>query len=200
MADIADLTKRRAESKWLLILIGLLGIVAGIIVLARPAPALTTLALVTGIFLVIDGIFELVETLLAPGDRREGLEVVFAFISVIAGVLLMRHPARGVVLVALLLGFWLIISGMIRFGSARGLLQDGRQTLRAGWIDMLIAVIELIAGIVIVSSPAIGVRTLALVVGISFILRGLALCALGWLLPRFLNELHGRSARRAAAN
>ena len=41
---------------------------------------------------------------------------------------------------------------------------------------------EAVAGIVIVSTPDIGVGTLALLIGIGFILRGLGMCALGWAL------------------
>lgn len=38
-----------------------------------------------------------------------------------------------------------------------------------------------IAGIVLVASPGIGVATLAVLVGIGFIVRGLALIGIGWL-------------------
>jgi uncharacterized membrane protein HdeD (DUF308 family) len=44
---------------WLWLLLGLVGIAAGVIVLAWPAISLLTLAVVSGIFLLVDGAFEL---------------------------------------------------------------------------------------------------------------------------------------------
>ncbi len=45
-----------------------------------------------------------------------------------------------------------------------------------------LAALEMLAGIVIVSSPGIGITTLALLIGIAFIIRGFMLVAAGWAL------------------
>ena len=47
------------------------------------------------------------------------------------------------------------------------------------WYAFL-GVIELVAGIVIVANPNIGYTTLAILVGIAFIINGIGLGALGW--------------------
>jgi uncharacterized membrane protein HdeD (DUF308 family) len=44
----------------------------------------------------------------------------------------------------------------------------------------VVAAVEIIAGIVIVSSPDIGFATLAVLAGIAFILNGIGLLGLGW--------------------
>jgi hypothetical protein len=43
---------------------------------------------------------------------------VLGALSVIAGVLLIRHPLGGVRPVALLIGIWLIAAGLVRFIAA----------------------------------------------------------------------------------
>jgi len=48
-----------------------------------------------------------------------------------------------------------------------------------GW-NIVAGVVELIAGIVIVSDPNIGFATLALLAGIAFIVNGVGMFALGW--------------------
>ena len=55
---------------WLALLIGALSIVAGIIVILKPSNSLSTLAVILGIFILIDGIFEIVGAILGdtPGD------------------------------------------------------------------------------------------------------------------------------------
>jgi uncharacterized membrane protein HdeD (DUF308 family) len=161
-------------TRWTLVLAGLLGVAAGIIVLAEPAISLVTLAVITGIFLVVDGITGAVVSLLEHVEGRY-LGVLAAVISVLIGVVLIRHPIHGVLAIGFLLGLWLIAAGIVRVASL-----VGQRQVRGWW--MLVAIIECVAGIVIVASPRIAVTTLALLVGIAFIVRGVALATAGWLM------------------
>ena len=161
-------------ARWILVVGGLLGVAAGIIVLAEPANALATLAVVTGIFLIFDGIFATAASLFEHVEGRH-LGVLAAVISVLIGVILIRHPIHGVLAIGFLLGLWLIAAGVVRLAA---LAVEGQ--LRGWWT--LVAIIEIAAGIVIVSSPRIAVSTLALLVGISLIVRGGVMAAVGWLM------------------
>ena len=157
---------------WLAILIGVLSVVAGIIVILKPSNSLATLAVIFGIFILLDGIVELVAALSGETENR-GLLAVVGALSVIAGVLLIRHPLGGVKAVALLLGIWLIGGGVVCFVSAFFAQNDRLWRIAA-------AVVFVIFGIVIVSSPHIGYATLAVLAGICFICYGLAMIAAGW--------------------
>jgi uncharacterized membrane protein HdeD (DUF308 family) len=165
---------------WVPLFIGLLSIVAGIIVLSKPADSLVTIAVVTGIFVVIDGIAALVASLSKSTESR-GLAALVGVVSLIVGVLLIRHPISGVVAVALFVGIWLIAMGAMRFVLAFD--TEGHRAWR-----LLIAVVEMIAGIVIVSSPGIGLATLALLIGISLIVNGTSFTALGFVLHSAKND------------
>jgi uncharacterized membrane protein HdeD (DUF308 family) len=176
MAD----SMREAEAKeltwgwWLLVLVGLLSFVAGLIVLFKPGDSLATLAVIAGIFLLVDGILELASSFMSS-TRNRGMVALFGAITAIVGVLLIRHPIGGVAAVALLIGLWLIVIGVIRFATAFD------EYDHRGWYA-LAGALELIAGIVIVANPDIGFATLALLVGIGFIINGVGLAALGWAL------------------
>jgi len=157
---------------WLLLLVGVLSMAAGVIILFKPSESLATLAVIAGIFLLLDGILELVGSFLRSTPNR-GLVALVGVLSAIAGVLLIRHPIGGVTAVALLIGIWLIAVGVIRLASAF------EEDEHRGW-HAFAGLVELIAGIVIVANPHIGFATLALLVGIGFILNGVAMLALGW--------------------
>jgi uncharacterized membrane protein HdeD (DUF308 family) len=157
---------------WLSLLIGALAVVAGIIVLLKPSNSLTTLAVVSGILILVDGIVELVAAVIGGSENR-GLMAVIGALSVIAGVLLIRHPLGGVKAVALVLGIWLIAAGVVRFVAA--LVVPGGRAWR-----ICVALVLAIFGIIIVSSPHIGYATLALITGVCFIGYGLAMLAVGW--------------------
>jgi uncharacterized membrane protein HdeD (DUF308 family) len=177
-ALVSDL-RSIARAWWVLALLGLISIVAGVIVLARPSTSLAALAVITGVFLLVDGIFELTWALLDSQQNR-GLVAVFGVITAIAGVILIRHPTHAVVAIALLLGLWLIAAGVLRL--FRVFAEPGR-----GVWSALLAVLELIAGIVIVSSPNIGVSTLALLIGLSLVIRGVGACLAAWM---FRSQAH----------
>lgn len=159
-----------------LLLVGALSVAAGIIVLAKPHISLATLAVVFGIFLLIDGVLEVSWSLVRRGENRALIAVV-GVVTAVVGIVLIRHPTKSVVVIALLVGLWLIVLGLIR------LVRAFDQPDHRGWA-MLSGVVELAGGIVIVSSPHIGVATLALLVGIVFIVRGIALGVVAWALHR----------------
>jgi uncharacterized membrane protein HdeD (DUF308 family) len=157
---------------WLVLLGGLLSIAAGVVILLKPGDSLATLAVIAGIFLLVDGILELGSSFMRTTANR-GLVALFGALTAIVGVLLIRHPIGGVAAVALLIGLWLIAIGVIRFVTAF------EENEHRGW-HAFAGVLELIAGIVIVANPNIGFATLAILVGIGFILNGIGLTALGW--------------------
>jgi uncharacterized membrane protein HdeD (DUF308 family) len=161
---------------WLLLFVGPLSVLAGVIILFQPGSSLGALAVIAGIFLLLDGILELVSAFTQSVGNR-GISALFGALTAIVGVLLIRHPVAGVAAVALLIGIWLIAVGVIRLASAFDE-AEGR-----GW-HIFAGALELIAGIAIVASPDIGYATLALLVGIGFIVNGIGITALGWNLRR----------------
>ena len=165
---------------WLALMIGALSIVAGIIVILKPSNSLSTLAVILGIFILIDGIFEIAGAIFGDTESR-GLLAVIGTLSVIAGVLLIRHPLGGVRAVALLLGIWLIAAGVVRLISAFAF--PGDRIWR-----IIVALVLGVFGIVIVSAPNIGYATLALIAGICFICYGIGMLAVGWAMHSIRHE------------
>jgi uncharacterized membrane protein HdeD (DUF308 family) len=174
MADTTYQAEVRAVTWgwWLLLLTGLLSVVVGVIVLFQPGDSLATLAVIVGIFLLVDGIFELAASFSRSTPNR-GMAALFGVLTAVVGVLLIRHPIGGVAAVALLIGIWLIAAGVIRFATA---FEEPEHRV---W-HAFAGVLELIAGIIIIADPEIGYTTLAVLVGIGFILNGIGLTALGW--------------------
>src|SRR5690242_10038393 len=157
---------------WVVALVGLLSIAAGVIILFKPGDSLETLAVIAGIFFVMDAIVELLAAIVGATSSR-GLVALLGVLSLLVGIVLIRHPIAGVTAVALLIGLWLIAIGTVRVISAFETHEH------RGW-RVMAGAIEIIAGIVIVSSPNIGYATLALLAGIAFIVNGVGLFALGW--------------------
>ena len=173
---------------WLAVSLGVVSVAAGTIVLARPGHSLSVLALVIGIYILFDGVVELYIALARRGEDRH-MAALIAVLNVIIGILLIRHPFSGVQAIDLSIGIWLIAVGAIRVTIA--FYATGDRLAR-----LILAGIEISAGIVIVSIPNIDYATLTLLVGVSFVANGIAIIAGGLLLRTFSN---GAGPPRAVA-
>ena len=158
---------------WLLMGLGLVCVAAGVLVLAKPGDSLTTLAVIVGIFMLIDGCFELAMSLSSHTENR-GMVALLGVLNAVVGILLIRHPVGGVTAIALLVGIWLVCFGVVRLVTAFG-------TEHRAW-QLVLAVVEVAAGVVVLSDSHIAFGTLALLIGIGFIARGAVLFAFGWAL------------------
>lgn len=159
---------------WLTLTVGLLSIVAGILVLLKPSESLATIAVIVGIFVAIDGVIALVAALRGTASSR-GLSALAGALGLIVGAFLIRHPVNGITAVAMLVGLWLIAVGALR------LVLSFDAPEHRGW-RALVGAIELVAGIVIVSSPGIGLATLAILIGVALIVNGVGFAVLGGML------------------
>lgn len=157
---------------WLFPVLGVLSCVAGVILVARPSNSLKTLAVVVGIFLLLDGIFQLASSLGRGADNR-ALAAILGVLGIVVGIALIRHPFHGVSAVGILLGIWLVASGLIRL--VRAIVVPLHRLL-----GIVIALLETVVGIVIVSDPRIGYTTLAVLAGIWLIVNGIATIVFGF--------------------
>jgi uncharacterized membrane protein HdeD (DUF308 family) len=103
-------------------------------------------------------------------------------LGAIAGLVLIKKPYGTLAVFVLILGVWFIVGGVVRFVLAIGE-PDGR----AG--NIAVAILDLIAGIVILSWPAPSLATLAVIIGIVLIFRGALWIGAGWGLRGLGREL-----------
>jgi uncharacterized membrane protein HdeD (DUF308 family) len=166
---------------WVALLLGLVTIAVGVLALAYPKETLGTLAIIFGVYLLIAAVISLV---LAFGDseRSRGALLLGAAVAAIAGLLVIRHPGGTVQLVALAFGIYLVVMGILRLFAAVYAV-GGR-----GWL-ILWGLIDAAAGILIVSWPQFGVTTLAVVLGIVLLVRGVVVCMLAFALRSAAHEL-----------
>jgi uncharacterized membrane protein HdeD (DUF308 family) len=157
-----------APPRWALVVLGLVNLAVGILLLAYPGPSLEVLAIIAGVYILLFAAIGLGLAIAGSADGgRRTLEVVVALLGLIAGLLVIRHPGNSLLLLALAVGIYLVLSGAVHVALAFESAQ------RRGW-ELIVGLLELLAGIVIVAWPKFGVGTLAIVLGITLILRGLA--------------------------
>jgi uncharacterized membrane protein HdeD (DUF308 family) len=179
LVEVDDGEREPSWAWWVTLIVGVLSLVAGIILVFKPSDSLATLAVIFGIFLLIDGIAELVASIAGRVDNR-ALAAILGVLGVVIGIALIRHPFHGVAAIGLLIGIWLVAAGVVRF--VRALVVGTRPAL-----GVLIALLEIFVGIAVVANPHIGYATLAVLTGIWLILSGIGTIALGVEIRRALH-------------
>lgn len=164
---------------WLVVGVGVLGIIASILALVWPGKTLLLVALTFGIFLLFVGVQDLAAAFNTKGASG-GARIFFALlgvISIVVGVILIIHPAESLLTAAWVLGLWFAISGAVQ------LLQAFSHPEGRGF-NIAFGLLGIVAGVVVLVNPGVGVVTLVWIVSISFMIRGLVAIAVGLALKK----------------
>lgn len=185
-ASIGEAIKPLRSIWWLLVLFGLISLGVGIFFVASPHETLSTFTVIAGIVLVIDGALAVLGSIFGNGEGR-GLLATIGVLSLIAGLILIKHPFNALIVFVLIVGIWLIVAGVVRL-----IVGIGDREGRGG--NLMLAAIDLIAGIAILSWPDLSLSTLAVIIGIVLIIRGLADIYVGFALRGAFKELESSGA------
>ena len=91
--------------------VGFFAVVAGVLVLVRPDSSVRVVTVVLGIFLVVVGLFGLVDRLEA---EARGLTVLRSAIALVAGILLIAAPDKSAKFAVILVGIYLVVLGLLQ--------------------------------------------------------------------------------------
>jgi uncharacterized membrane protein HdeD (DUF308 family) len=167
---------------WVLILQGVLGIIVGVVAIIYPDIALGTIVLLFGFWAIVSGVAQI-----AAGWRLAELRgkswpfLVSGAASVFAGVLAVLYPGLTILSLILLLGAWILVSGLMEVYTAWRI----RAEVSNEWILALIGALRALAGIIILAMPYVGAILTAALFATWAILSGIGALALGWRLRQF---------------
>jgi uncharacterized membrane protein HdeD (DUF308 family) len=95
-------------------LLGVLGVIAGVLALVWPGTTVLVLATLVGAWAVVTGIAEIVAAVrLRKQITGEAFLIVAGALSVVAGVLVLVHPIAGVLGIAVLIGIYAVLYGVM---------------------------------------------------------------------------------------
>ncbi len=147
---------------------GILSLIIGAVILAWPGITILTAAVAFGVYLLITGAAQVVFAFslhVSAGSRI--LLFISGAASLILAVLAFRHFGDAILLLAIWIGIGFIFRGV---GTTVSAISDPALPGR-GW-SIFVGVISLLAGIVVLASPFASIVTLALVVGVWFVVIG----------------------------
>jgi uncharacterized membrane protein HdeD (DUF308 family) len=98
--------------------LGLLAFVVGLYAIRHVLVSVVALALLLGIFWVINGFVEIFGALAHRESAHRAWSGFMGVLSILAGLVVLSYPGISLVTLALVLGVWLIIYGVMEIGLA----------------------------------------------------------------------------------
>jgi uncharacterized membrane protein HdeD (DUF308 family) len=106
-------------------ILGILGLLAGLLMMRRPGETLLVILLAVALWLIVSGVIDAVIALSEPVDR--GVRLLGALVDIVLGILLLALPELSLATVAVLCGLAFLLRGIVAIylglklrGAARG--------------------------------------------------------------------------------
>ena len=166
--------KMLKELKWEAILTGVLYILLGIVALLIPETMQKTLGYLIGVVLIVAGAVSIICYLLRDArDNYYHNEFVFGLVGIVLGVAVLYKVEVIISLIPFILGILVLFSGCSKLQDAI----DLKRLSYGSWVGMLVvAVINIILGIVLICNPFQAAVLLFRVLGVGLILSGASDC------------------------
>ena len=181
---------------WSLVLRGVLAVIFGILVIAWPGIALTSLVLLIGAYMFVDGIFAIAGSLTHREQYQHWwLTLIEGIIGVIAGIIAFVYPGLTAITLLLVIGFWAILTGIFEIIAAFRL----REVVRDEWLLLISGVLSILFGLFVVFFPGAGALAILGIIAAYAIIFGILLIILGFRLRNWTPVSGGSTQAPTAA-
>jgi uncharacterized membrane protein HdeD (DUF308 family) len=162
---------------WLFLIRGLVGFAIGVFALVDPAATLAAVVLVIGAYLFIDGVIALVKAVqVFRSDAHWWVLLLEGILGIAAGLVIFLWPGLSLVSLALLVGYWAIVSGVFAIAGALRI----RTHVPGEWLYLLFGVVSVVFGLVVLFSPAAGLVYIVFMISIYGFVMGVTMIALAF--------------------
>jgi uncharacterized membrane protein HdeD (DUF308 family) len=152
---------------WLLAL-GVIQIILGIIGLGMTFGLTIVTIIVYGIFLLIAGVAQIVQTFSVKGWKSRGLHLLIALIYVLGGLIIIARPLAASLFLTLFIGFVLLAAGLLR-----SIMAFHFKGFKNWFWPLLSGIFSIILGLIILSQwPVSGLWVIGLFVAVELIING----------------------------
>jgi uncharacterized membrane protein HdeD (DUF308 family) len=164
-------------SWWVVVLRGVLLVLLGIFAFSSPGVTAAVLILWLASFIIADAILAFIAAATGrTGGEDRWLVVLEGMLGLCLGFLLLRAPGAALIAASMLLGGWMVFSGVLKLALA---IQLRKEIEGEFWLG-LIGVLGIFFGFLIFSQPGLGIATLLGIVAIFAFLSGVFQIILGF--------------------
>jgi uncharacterized membrane protein HdeD (DUF308 family) len=171
-----------ARHWWALALRGVVAVLFGLLTFFLPGITLISLVLLFGFYALLDGIFDIVSAIKAPGHHWP--LILEGIVGIIAGILTFLWPGITAMVLLYLIGFWAIFTGVLEIVAGVRL----REVIANELMLIFMGVISILFGLFIIIFPGAGALAIVFWIGAYAVVFGIMLIAFAFRL-RSLRQL-----------
>lgn len=154
---------------------GTIAVIFGIIAIAWPGLTTATLILILGLYLIFDGIFDIIAGILGIGKQEKwGLVILKGILSMIVGVIVLNYQGLTLTIIAITFGILSIVKGVIEFIH----LFQYRKEMDHKFLFSLVGIVDILFGLILVIHPLAVSVVYIWVIGLFALILGAVLIAL----------------------
>jgi uncharacterized membrane protein HdeD (DUF308 family) len=170
MASQAEIDRQVAEtiskSWWILLLSGVVSMVAGVVILTVDW-TVEDLGLFVAILFIVSGVLQAF-TLPLDGSPRSW-NITVGIVEVLVGIAFVSWPHIGLYTVAIFIGSWIVVSGIVHIVGATA----HRHDVSSWWLILVVGIIELALGIAVLRRPGLTLAIAITIAGIWAVISGI---------------------------
>jgi uncharacterized membrane protein HdeD (DUF308 family) len=181
-AEVLVVDLRRA---WPVLLVrAAFAVALGMVALIWPTITLLALAWAFGIYVIVDGVTQIIDGIRRRDRPRWWVSLLLGLLALAAGVVALIWPNITAVALAVVVGIWLVVTGVIEIISAA---QQRRERRRVAWLG-LAGLLSVMVGVLALARPVLGAFALAALLGVFAMVYGAVLAALALALRSAANS------------
>jgi uncharacterized membrane protein HdeD (DUF308 family) len=174
---------RKLGRKWgWVFLSGILFIIIGFVAVSQPFATGIAVGIMLGLTLLTGGVTAMAAGFANLHERGAWLYAVIGLLAFLVGLKTLFFPAAGAVSLVWVMGLWLLVGGVVEVGSGFTIEKGGISLIALGIINVVLG------GILLAVDPVLALRYLAIVVGVSFFVRGIGSMMFAMFLRRLSNR------------
>ncbi|WP_276388360.1 HdeD family acid-resistance protein [Eudoraea chungangensis] len=156
---------------WLTLVRGLVLILLAVMVFKHPVGALVGVAMYLSISLLFVGITQIFMAIATKQTQDNwGWTLTVGLIDVFIAFILLSNPAVTAATLPFVVGFWLIVAGVMNFVNA---FQDKKEGLAYWWLGLVGGVLMILIGFKLTNNLLVGTMAITSWIGIGLLLAGI---------------------------
>ena len=129
---------------------GAAAVIFGMIAFVAPIATAFALALVIGLFAIIDGIVDIVDAIRHRGSAGMASRIVLGAVSIVFGLIVLLWPGLSLEVLVVIVGIWAIVAGILQIVVSVG----HRGASGSGWVWGLVAgILTVLFGVLVMIRP-----------------------------------------------
>jgi uncharacterized membrane protein HdeD (DUF308 family) len=164
--DSVAMAKELGRKWWLLAVFGVITFGFGIVLTFKPSKSVHAIAVILGIWLLILGVFRLIQAIGAAGERSA--LVIVGLLSILIALLLLHHTTTSVAVVGFIVGVFWTVGGVAQLFAGFSA-NDGH----VSWLAVLLGVVSTAIGVLCLVYPSLSLSIICVIVGIGMIVYGI---------------------------